>query len=115
MMSEENQEDEDLAQPPAAFMDEADGAPAIGVAIEGDPPSVEPARKRKPVWLNLDKEIGYLLTKSFCGEREGWVFKSGPWGVGYYVDQPSVTVAAFIADQSNSPDHLLLSYIRGKD
>jgi hypothetical protein len=68
--------------------------------------------------LELDPLIGFLAHGStnrsvsqFAGAAAGWVFKMGPLGLGYYLDQPDIVVNASLSDSKGHADDLVLSYI----
>ena len=68
--------------------------------------------------LDLDPSVGFRghgkASKSvsqFAGWADGWVFKKGPLGLGYYVDDPDVVVRAFTTESQSPPHDMVLSYI----
>jgi hypothetical protein len=91
------------------------------VAWEGPPPdhseavatpsptnSAADAHCRK---LKLDPSVGFAESKAFVGSNAGWVYKTGPLGRGYYIDEPAKVVQSFVQESSAPVDDMLLSYI----
>ena len=65
--------------------------------------------------LDLDPSVGFRghgkASKSvsqFAGWADGWVFKKGPLGLGYYVDDPDVVVRAFTPESQSQPQDMVL-------
>lgn len=55
--------------------------------IEKPPESVKepPKKKKKP------EKPNFMISSQWDGERDGYVFKSGDKGLGYYLDRPRVS------------------------
>ncbi|KAJ1463085.1 hypothetical protein M885DRAFT_504624 [Pelagophyceae sp. CCMP2097] len=101
----------DAAAPPApaklAAEAAVDGAAADGAAAVDAPPPPLPPRKRSA--LASGDEVAFCASATFEGAREGYAFKAGESGVGYYADaaQPRKKKrkgVSFVADKSTTVD-----------
>ena len=72
-----------------AGMDGSGGDPST-VAAAGTTPAVsrrEQRRRRQAERAVLQPRVGFVALPAWNGPRSGYVFKRGPSGVGYYLDQ----------------------------
>ena len=92
--SDASSEDSDTAEAAeaarrAAWFSEVDGREeektTKGAALFGDAPLQPPAAER------LVAEVDFSASVAFAGQREGWVFRVGANGTGYYRDMPPAT------------------------
>ena len=75
------------------------GEPLAASAVDGTP------------LLHFDVDVGFVGAKTFSGAKHGWVFKVGPIGLGYYLDQPDLVFRGWVADQAQLPADILLTYL----
>jgi|EP01046_Picozoa_sp_COSAG06_P005858 hypothetical protein len=79
---------------------------AQAAALFGDAPLPQPAAAEPPV-----AGEDYCASAAFAGPREGWVFRAGPNGTGYYRDVAPVAVAAPSAPVADGGSAELFSYL----
>ena len=100
----------------ASFDDLVDGHDLHETHFLGDP--IPNASDDDRCRLDLDPSVGFRAygkasksVSQFAGWADGWVFKKGPLGLGYYIDDPDVVVRAFTTESQSSPHDMVLSYL----
>jgi hypothetical protein len=94
-----------VGEPPADFDELARPVQVLGAA--------ESARgSRRPVEpVPLCWETGFTPAKRFQGGVEGWCFRTGSLGLGYYIDDSVATVAEFAARSAPPAVDVMLQYL----
>ena len=91
---------------------EADAAaPVAAAAAAADPAAVEETAIETPAEETADADDSFTPATEFDGSREGWAFKKGAKGTGYYRDvKPTVDTPALVEAPTVDPKKMMMSF-----